>query len=112
MSLDLMISSDSCKHCGRGGEIAVELNYTYNASPMWYEIYPDDEGMVQIDGMKGRHAAPKIAHAISEMISKKKIMKKLEPDNGWGSYDGFLLFLNKVLEACEEFPNSKWRSFR
>lgn len=112
MSLDLSISSNSCKHCGRGGETEIELNYTYNASPMWHAIYPKDEGMVQIDGMKGKEAEPKIVYAIYEMKTRKNAMKKLEPDNGWGSYEGFLLFLYKILEACKEYPDSVWRSFR
>lgn len=111
MSLDLSIAPNSCKHCGKGDD-ALKFNYTYNVSQMWYEVYPEDEGMVQIDGMTGREAAPKIQKAIWEMESKKKFMKKLEPDNGWGSYEGFLQFLNKVLEACKECPGGVWRSFR
>jgi hypothetical protein len=111
MSLDLSIAPNSCKHCGKGDD-TLEFNYTYNVSQMWYEIYPDDEGMVQLDGMTGQEAAPKIQKAIEEMLSKPAKMKKFQPANGWGSYEGFLQFLKDVLEACKECPDGVWRSFR
>lgn len=111
MSLDLSIAPNSCKHCGRGDD-ALEFNYTYNVSQMWYEVFPDDEGMVQIDGMTGKEAYPKIAKAIHEMLSKEKFMRKLEPENGWGSYEGFLDFLRKISDACIECPFGVWRSWR
>lgn len=111
MSLDLMISPQGCKHCGRADE-KLEFNYTYNVAKMWYEIYPEDDGMVYIDGMTGEEAANKIQKAIWEMKSKKKFMKKLEPDNGWGSYKGFLQFLKQLLEASKECSDGIWRSFR
>lgn len=111
MSLDLSIAPNPCKHCGRGDE-ELNFNYTYNVSQMWYKIYPEDEGMVQIDGMTGEEAYPKIRKAIVEMINLEDRMKALEPENGWGSYEGFLKFLWDISEACTECPNSVWRAWR
>lgn len=111
MSLDLSIDSPPCEQCGRG-EDTLEFNYTYNVSPMWYEIYPEDDGMVFIDGMSGKEAYPKVSKAISEMLSKEKFMKKLNPENGWGDYEGFLEFLHKVADACIKCPNGIWESYR
>ncbi len=38
--------------------------------------------------------------------------KQFNPDNGWGSYEGLISFVEDYLEACEEFPNANvtvWR---
>lgn len=32
--------------------------------------------------------------------------KKLNPNNGWGSYDGLVRFVESYLEACKEFPGA------
>lgn len=49
---------------------------------------------------------------IQRLISDPEVYKKYNPKNGWGSYDGFLLFCNKLLEKCIQFPKAKvsvWR---
>lgn len=38
--------------------------------------------------------------------------KKLNPENGWGDYKGFIEFVRAYLEACSENPDavvSVWR---
>lgn len=32
--------------------------------------------------------------------------KKLNPENGWGNYDGLVRFVEKYLNACQEYPDS------
>jgi hypothetical protein len=32
--------------------------------------------------------------------------KKLDPENGWGSYDGFLPWIASYLDACEKYPEA------
>jgi hypothetical protein len=32
--------------------------------------------------------------------------KKHNPENGWGSYEGLIDFVENYLEACEEYPNA------
>lgn len=106
MSLDLSLV---CEHCGDSNE---DFNITYNVSPMWYHIYPDDEGMVQIDGMTGKEAAPKLRHAVLEMIRQKDHMLTLEPENEFGNYKEFLKFLQEILYLSEEQPTSVWEAWR
>lgn len=111
MSLDLSIVTDPCKHCNRERE-KLSFNYTYNVAPMWYEVYPEDDGMVYIDEMTGEEAYPKIIRAIHRMLAREKDMKKLNPKNGWGDYDGFLKFLRDLADACTKCPSGVWRSWR
>ena len=99
MSLDLEIAGE-------------QYNYTYNAAGMWYEIFPEDEGMVYIDDMTGLEAIGKIEEAIIAMLEHKDSLRELEPENGWGSYEGFLAFLIAVREGCIRNPNEKWRACR
>lgn len=106
MSLDLSLV---CEHCGNAAET---FNSTYNVSPMWYHIYPEDEKMVDIDGMTGKEAAPKLSKAVREMINQREYMLTLEPENEWGNYKRFLAFLQEILYVSEEQPNSVWEAWR
>lgn len=99
MSLDLEIGEE-------------QYNYTYNVSNMWYEIFPDDEGMVKIERMTGDEAAPRLRHAIVCLVKHSEIFRKMEPKNKWGSFNGFVAFLLVVLEACERNPTLTWRAYR
>ncbi len=111
MSLDLTITTSPCKECGHI-ENEHSFNYTYNVSPMWYEIYPEDTGMVQIEGMTGAQALSKLQTSLEVMIKRSKFMKKLSPENGWGSYEGFLDFLRRIRLASEDFPDGIWSAYR
>lgn len=111
MSLDLEISYPECTHCGRGGP-SNSFNYTYNVSPMWYKMFPKANGMVDIDYMTGKQAAKRLNKAISRMQKNEESMRLLEPDNGWGSYTGFLQFLKQLLTASEKCPDGIWRADR
>lgn len=101
MSLDLEI-----------GEESEYYNYTYNVSDMWYKIYPEDKGMVQIEGMTGIKASCKIIHAIEILRNNSPLFRKMEPKNKWGSYEGFLAFLKEVFDACMRHPYAIWRAYR
>jgi len=36
--------------------------------------------------------------------SEPEVFKAFNPDNGWGSYEGFVAFVEKYLEACRRNP--------
>lgn len=111
MGLDLTLIDEECPHCKRSGEIA-SFNYTYNVSRMWYAIYPEDKGMVFIEGMKAFEAQVKLSIAIAALRERKEEMIKLNPPNGWGDYEGFLAFLNELVSIGISNPNAVWRSWR
>ncbi len=111
MSLDLYLRETPCETCGHQRE-NFNINYTYNASPMWFKIYPDDESMVFIDGMTGKEAYKKLLFARKYMENHREEMIKLEPPNGCGSYNGFLDFINECIKACLEHPTLKWEAWR
>lgn len=111
MGLDLYLREEPCETCGHQRE-DFNISYTYNVSPMWYKIYPNDDGMVNIDGMTGEEAYKKLKYAWKYMKEHREEMIKLEPSNGWGSYSGFLEFIEECMAVSLKNPKLKWESWR
>jgi hypothetical protein len=38
--------------------------------------------------------------------------EKLNPDNGWGNYEGLVRFVENYLEACEKYPDAEIEASR
>ena len=51
-----------------------------------------------------------LAQGIAYMIENRKKLLPFNPANGWGSYDGFVPWLIKYKEACEDNPGYKIRA--
>lgn len=79
-------------------------NYTYNVSPM----YEKAMGMTLSDfnNMATKQAIQILEKGISEMIENKHLYIELNPDNGWGNYEGALKFLQDILKACKKHCKS------
>ncbi len=111
MSLDLYMILPPCPTCGHESE-EIYFNCTYNLAPMWYKIYPEDQDFVAIDGMTGREALPKIMTARVMLEELEEDFEKLNPSNGWGTRESFLVFLGKVMQACIDHPELIWEADR
>jgi len=112
MGLDLYLQHPKCPTCNHEPEYAYEGAYTYNVSPMWYAIYPDTKNMIPIEGMTGKEAEPLLHDAVYRLINSRRVLERLNPDNGFGSYEGFLKFLRDVLAASQDYPDLIWRAWR
>ncbi len=112
MSLDVYLEN-YCDHCKRSEQV-FEQNYTHNANKMadaaglyacvWR---PDEHGMELAE-----HIIELLKAGIELMKSDPERFKALEPANGWGSYDSFVPWLEKYLEACEANPKARIRVSR
>lgn len=111
MSLSLCLIKPECPTCHHQDYTESE-NYTYNVSSMWYKIFPDAKKMVDIDGITGAESLPKIQFAINTMINSPDEFKALNPENGWGSYAGFIAYLGKLIEMASRHPTWIWEAFR
>lgn len=98
MSLDISIMAR------RPVEI-YEANVTYNLADMYYRCIDMDEGYRKLDGMTCEEALPIINNAIDDMVKYADEYKKLNPKNGWGSYDGLLEQLQEMRNCCEKNPD-------
>jgi hypothetical protein len=84
-------------------------NITHNLVPMAKE-----SGLYDCLWRPGENGIKKAADMISplkaglgRLKSNPKKFVKLNPANGWGSYEGFVEAVESILEACEENPSSK-----
>lgn len=94
MSLDISITAK------REVEI-YERNVTYNLADMYYKCIDKEQGFKKLNGMNCKEALPIIYHAISDMLNNADEYKKLNPKNGWGSYEGLLVTLQEMRNCCE-----------
>lgn len=85
-------------------EIKVD-NHTYNVSPM----YSKAMGITisDLDGKKCNEVLPLLIKGRQEMIDNPEIYKKMNPPNGWGSYETAVLFLGDIIIACEKHKDYK-----
>lgn len=85
--------------------ILFETNITYNLSDMYYKCVDKELGLRKLNGLSSKKALPIIKRAIEDMIKNKEEYEKLNPPNGWGSYDGLLRDLRNLKESCEQIPD-------
>ena len=93
MSLDIGIKAK------REVEI-FDRDITYNLSKMYYKCI--DGGFKALNGMSCKDALPILNKAINDLIDNQEEYEKLNPENGWGSYDGLLEALKDMRNCCEE----------
>lgn len=55
---------------------------------------------------------PILKHGINKMKKEPDKYKQLNPENGWGDYEGLLSFCEEVLANCEKFPRAEIRISR
>jgi hypothetical protein len=90
-------------HTGKSMTEVLDLgNYTYNVSKMYYKAIPG--GIKSLHGKSAGESAPIIKAAISDMESNPEEYEKLNPENGWGDYNGAIRFLKDLIPGMEEHP--------
>ncbi len=83
------------------------FNYTYNVSKMWYAAIPET-GIRTHYGMTGREAVEPLKKIFTYMLDNMNELKKFEPENGWGSYQGALQFVLDLILASLQSPDEIW----
>lgn len=119
MSLDVYLHTGTdrvapCEHCNgtgtinHGRECVFEANITHNLNRMAtaagiYEACwrPDELGIT-----KAGQLVPLLRAGLERLRADPQRFKQLNPSNGWGKYDGFVLWVEKYLQACEDNPEA------
>lgn len=111
MSLDVHLSTNVlCPHCnGAVGEkevysrnITHNLNTLAEAAGIYKHLWrPEELGIT-----KAKELIAPLALGLSQLKSKPSKFKKLNPTNGWGSYEGLVDFVQEYLDACIEHPEA------
>ena len=98
MSLDISISAT------RRVEI-FDRNITYNLAPMYYKCIDKELGFKKLNNMSCKEALPILNSAINDLIENQEEYEKLNPKNGWGTYDGLLEAIKDMRNCCEDNPD-------
>jgi hypothetical protein len=106
VSLDIYLSGQC--DVGTDEPIKVELyeaNITHNVTPMWRKagVY---EALYKSDGKMAKEVGDVIKRGVCLMELHPDEYKKLNPPNGWGSYEGALEFLFEFAMACDRYPKA------
>lgn len=87
-------------------EISIfEANITYNLSPMYYKCLDKELGLKIFDKMTCKEALPILQKAIEDLIDNKEEYEKLNPENGWGNYEGLLITFLEMRKCCIDNPD-------
>jgi hypothetical protein len=113
MSLDFYIESVKCDYCGREADILFERNITHNLNFMavavnLYDVLWHPEKIAQV--VLAKDIVPRLESALRLLISDPASYDEFESDNGWGTYEDFVKFVEAVLEACLKYPEGVIRA--
>lgn len=85
-----------------------EANITHNLGKMANEagIYkylwrPEECGVI-----KAHHLITPLTEGLNLLILNPERFKALNPENGWGDYDGLVLFVKSYIKACQLDPDA------
>lgn len=102
MGLDLCL----VKNIDVGIEEEVELwwgNQTHNITPMW-KLAGVYDALYMSSGKQAKDVIDDVRRGFNNMSENPEKYKKLNPSNGWGSYDSALTFLECFKSACDKYP--------
>lgn len=101
------------EEAGDSGEV-FSYNITHNLGPMAAAagIYEALWRPEEIDVTKASGLILLLRAGIEKLRAEPETYKKLNPDNGWGDYDGLLRFASCYLSACEDWPDATIRVSR
>jgi len=113
MSLNLYLRTDPCPHCGRADEV-LDFNITHNLGRMAGEagIYTFLWRPEEIGVKWASQLIVPLEEALAMMVRDPDRFRDYDASNGWGTFDQFLPWLMKVLDACRAHPDAEVRASR
>ena len=90
----------SCPTCGESEDIG---SVSRNLGSMYFDVL--DDGIRGLDHKKASDAIPELEAAIQKLEAAPEKYCAMNPSNGWGSCEGLIEVLKRLLENCREKPN-------
>ena len=86
-----------------------EANITHNLNEMAEEagIYKHLWMPEELKIKEAHELIEPLTKALDDMKANPEHYKKFDPENGWGSYDGFIPWIEKYIKACKEHPEAQ-----
>jgi hypothetical protein len=84
----------------------LDANYTYNCGGMLGEA----TGGLWLSDMTGWDAAAvavTLRDALAVMERDRPRFIGMNPENGWGDLDSWMVFLRKIVDACDAAPRAR-----
>jgi hypothetical protein len=114
MSLDVYltrkkwISYDGSKTLIEEDETVYDANITHNLGKMAGEsgIYEALWRPEEIGKTKASEIVELLEKGLADLKARSGHFEKFNSLNGWGMYEHFVLFVQKYLEACKEYPDA------
>ncbi len=96
------------------GDEVYSANITHNLSLMAREagIYKHLWRPDEIEVTKAGQLVEPLRKGLNLLRNNPISFKKFNPKNRWGSYEGFVDFVEKYLAACEEYPDAEISIYR
>lgn len=82
--------------------ITHNLGNMANKAGVYYALWRPDEKNWQL----AKEIIKPLEDGLKALKSHPAAFKKLNPENGWGSYDGLVEFVEEYLKACREYPEA------
>lgn len=96
------------------GVSVYDVNITHNLAPMakaaglyWVCWRPNEIGIETADEM-----VEQLEHGLAQLKAEPAKFRALNPENGWGSYEGLVRFVEELLAACRANPDAIPRACR
>ena len=95
-----------------------DLNCTYNVSPMFYRAFqeagadPETRGDREVGGIRlihgctGADMADALIVASEHMRDNPEIYEPMNPENGWGDYEGACRVIFTLASWAQRFPDA------
>ena len=102
------MSYDLCLRIDTGAKYPPRVTETRCPTYNLYDMFALALGrpIRDLDGMLAADAVPILKKATASMKKAPAKFKRLNPVNGWGSYEGALESLCWLLEVCQEHPKA------
>lgn len=85
---------------------SANITHNLNTMAMAVGIYEYLWRPDEINITKAKELIEPLRQGLHNLKIEPERYKKLNPENGWGSYDGFVKFVSNYLDACYEYPDS------
>lgn len=116
MSLDVSLygplEEQECRECGHVRQVkscVFAANTTHNLNKMAGEagIYKHVWRPEEIDITNAKDLIEPLRQGIARMKADPAHYRKFDSPNGWGLYENFVPWLERYLEACEQYPDAE-----
>jgi len=102
MGADIYINCSCCENT------VFEVSYTHNIVNMTHAALNTSHytWSEEYQGKKASEIAPLLENLITVLEKDPERYRAMNPENGWGSYDGMMIhYLKPFLRACKEYPD-------